>query len=158
MSLKELKQKIRQRLKEYKQTYDKLKEEIHLLNDQKRKLEKYLQELKGGVSTQRVKDLEKELGISMKNQFTRKLGILTYLKEMLENVDIKIQSMNEDLKYLQEILVKGIDCPLCNGAGFLWKKCTVREGNTLEEILKTKKCPLCKGGGKLTFKDIACDE
>jgi len=157
MSLKELRNSIRREFLEYKRRFEELTARREHLQSQKNEFQKYLEEIKKGAPFHRIKEIAGKLRVATPDPFISKLVLLVHIRESLKKINEELQDIGEELASIERCLKEGIECPLCNGTGYLTKSHIVR-GDIIQEVLESKKCPLCRGVGKLFYDQIMHDD
>jgi len=149
MSVEELRAEYERRFEEYRRRKVELEHKIQLLRDDKAEIERYIQEVRKGVSKPGIEEIGKKLGVDIKDTPMDRMTLLLLLRKELKKKNEKLQNAERELKRIRKYLKEGVTCPRCLGLGYLTKSRIQRVDRIVQEVLETKECPLCRGSGKI---------
>lgn len=151
-NLLEAREKIQRRLRELDREERQSSLEAETMRKSKAQFKAWIEDIKRGISRQRLKEITIELDLKVPVVFPFTILARHFVKKRLEKrlgeVEVIIREIARRIKRI-ETERKDINiCPNCGGRGFITKTRYIRENGFVTPMLTDRKCILCQGKGR----------
>ncbi len=151
--LDKVKKRMQKRNEELNDEEKQLKNEETTLKKTLISLQNLREEIRSGVTQQRLKEIVYELKMTVRVKFPfftlAKYFVLQNVDRQLHDVRDLLHQIPDKIKRIERDRESVNKCPACGGFGSQVQRRYMREDGVVSSVMKSSECPLCKGKGRI---------